>query len=250
MVKKMSDNVNLLLVSSVLLNILFITSGIILIAKKGGISYLLHKLAIRVSTNLYGNSYYDEKKTHFESLPPTDSAIIFLGDSLTDGGEWSEFFPGQIIKNRGISGDRTDGVLNRIDEIIISKPEKIFIMVGINDLVQGKKLGNVINNYKLILEKFQSQLPDTEVFIQSVLPVNSPQAWKTKQIKFNNNKVIAMNTKLQDLAQEFSYQYIDLFSSFVDENNQLDLRYTLDGVHLNGEGYLHWQRNIEKNVVN
>ncbi|NEP00244.1 MAG: G-D-S-L family lipolytic protein [Symploca sp. SIO2E9] len=245
----MSDNLNFFFVSSILLNVLFIALGIIFITKKGGISYLVRKLAIRVTTDLQGNYYYDEKKTHFESLPPTDSAIIFLGDSLTDGCEWSELFPGKIIKNRGISGDRTDGVLNRIDEIVRAKPRKILIMVGINDLVQGKNLVTVINNYKLILEKFQYQLPDTEVVIQSVLPINSPRAWETKQIKFNNSKVIAMNTKLQGLAEEFSFEYIDLFSSFVDADNQLDLRYTLDGVHLNGEGYLHWQKNIEKNVV-
>ncbi|NEO29152.1 MAG: G-D-S-L family lipolytic protein [Symploca sp. SIO3C6] len=246
----MIDTINIIFILSIILNILLVGLGLSFIAKKGGISYLLSKLAFSASGQLYENYYYHEKKSHFESLPPIDSAIVFVGDSLTDSCEWSELFPGQIIINRGISGDRTDGVLNRVDEIVRSKPQKILIMVGINDLVQGKKLVNVINNYKLILEKFQFQLPDTEVLIQSVLPINSPKAWEAKQIKLNNNKVIAMNTKLKALAQEFSFQYLDLFSSFLDTDNQLDLRYTLDGIHLNGEGYLHWRKSIEKNIVN
>ena len=38
------------------------------------------------------------------------------------------------VRNRGISGDVTDGVLLRLGELIKYKPTSIFIMIGINDL--------------------------------------------------------------------------------------------------------------------
>jgi lysophospholipase L1-like esterase len=58
------------------------------------------------------------------------------------------------------------------------------------------------------------------------------------------------NAALKEFAKEFSFQYIDLHSYFLDSNNELDAQYTSDGVHLNGQGYLIWKRIIEKDVVN
>lgn len=85
----------------------------------------------------------------------------------------------------------------------------------------------------------------TEVFIQSTLPVN--------KIVFNfrkiNQKVLELNNCLQEIAKELSFKYIDLFSHLSDSQNQLDARYTLDGVHLNGQAYLVWKEVIEKYIA-
>ncbi len=232
-----------------LLNILFIGLAILFVAKKGGIVYLLRKLALLQGsksrrTAMYDNPFYWDKKSHFEALPKSEAEIIFLGDSLTDLCEWSELFKNDKIKNRGICGDTTEGILNRIDNIIEAKPQKLFILIGINDLNQGRKVEDVLRSYKSILRTLQEQIPKTQVFIQSVLPVNN--------YSFPNNgvneKVVKINTALKDLAKEFSFHYIDLFSSFLDSQNQLDAQYTSDGVHLNGKGYLIWQKIIEKDV--
>jgi lysophospholipase L1-like esterase len=101
---------------------------------------------------LYNSSYYQDKKTHFDTLPKSESEIIFLGDSLSDYCEWSELFPNQRIKNRGIAGDTTNGILNRIDEVIASKPQKLFLLIGINDLERGRRIADIVKNYRLILE--------------------------------------------------------------------------------------------------
>jgi lysophospholipase L1-like esterase len=236
---------------SELLNILFIGSAILFIAKKGGVSYLLRKLALLQGsksriTAMYDTPFYWDKKSHFETLPKSESEIIFLGDSLTDLCEWEELFKNNKIKNRGICGDTTEGILNRIDNIIEAKPQKLFILIGINDLNQGRKVEDVLNTYRNILRTLQEQIPKTQVFIQSVLPVNND--------KFPNNgvneRIIKVNTELKDLAKEFSFHYIDLFSCFLDSQNQLDAQYTSDGIHLNGKGYLIWQKIIENDVVN
>jgi lysophospholipase L1-like esterase len=118
-------------------------------------------------------------------------------------------------------------------------------MIGINDLNQGRSVDEIFNNYKIILNSFHKKSSKTEVFVQSILPLNN-QKFPNGGV---NNKIIELNARLKDLAQEFSFQYIDLYSSFLDGNNQLDERYTIDGIHLNGQGYLVWKGIIEQDVI-
>jgi len=193
---------------------------------------------------MYDVPYYWSRKSHFETLPQSNADIVFLGDSLTDSCEWQEFFRNVAIKNRGISGDTTKGILNRIDEIVEVQPQKIFIMIGINDINQGREVDHIVSDYEAILRTFQERVPQTKIFIQSILPVNN-QKFVNVEV---NKKVIEINSKLRELSQNFSFQYIDLFSGFLDSNNQLDARYTVDGIHLNGQGYLAWTKMIEQEV--
>lgn len=178
-------------------------------------------------------------------MPKSNLGIVFLGDSITDEGEWVELLKNCDVQNRGISSDTTEFVLNRLDAIVEAQPKKIFLMIGINDIINyNKSLEEVLINYKAILTKLQKQTPKTKVFIQSVLPVNNQI---TRYYKDNSN-ILKLNSKLQELSKDFSYQYIDLFSYLADSKNQLDIKYTSDGLHLNGQGYLIWAKAIEKYV--
>lgn len=118
-------------------------------------------------------------------------------------------------------------------------------MIGINDLNIGVSVENVANNYQLILKSLANNISAEQVFIQSLLPINN-------QLRNNyiNQKIVDLNAKIKELTQVFSFQYINLFPAFLDKNNQLDIQYTSDGVHLNGRGYLVWKELIEKYVVN
>ena len=243
------DKIALLI--SILLNLLILGIGSIWVYSKGGIPYVMSKIfllqsAVSRSDSMNENPHHWDKKTHFETLPKSEADIVFFGDSITDYCEWQEFFRETRIKNRGIAGDTTNGLLNRIDQVIESQPHKLFILIGINDINQGKKVQEILSNYQRILQTCKKRIPQTQVFIQSVLPINN-QKLPNKGV---NHKIIEVNAKLKEFAQELAFQYIDLFSEFLDSNNQLDERYTTDGVHLNGQGYLLWKRIIEKDVVN
>ncbi|MEI2578756.1 GDSL-type esterase/lipase family protein [Scytonema sp. PRP1] len=238
----------LLLFTSSILNILFFFLGILFVIKKGGFRYLSKKVSHHKSQKEYYNPYYLHKKSQFELLPKSDLDIIFLGDSLTEEGQWSELLENPNIKNRGIGGDTTDLILNRLDTILASKPKKIFLMVGINDLLgigkAVKTIEQIILVYSAILTEFQNKLPNTEVFIQSVLPVNN----KTTRYWQDNNNILQLNLHLKNLAKEFSYQYIDVYSHLSDSAHKLDICYTEDGLHLNGRGYLKWKKAVAKYV--
>ena len=249
----MTDTLKFILLISLLFNILFLGLAIVFLARRGGVSYIFRKIyflgnAEAKIISMYDSPFYQDKKSHFETLSTSQPEIIFLGDSLTDLCEWSEFFSTKKVKNRGICGDTTDGVLNRLPNIVESRPQKLFIMIGINDLSQGREVLEILNSYKVILKTLQEQTPKTKVFIQSLLPVNA-QKFPNRKPE-TNEKVIEINAALKEFAKEFSFQYIDLHSSFLDSNNELDAQCTSDGVHLNGQGYLIWKSIIEKDVVN
>src|SRR5699024_8845969 len=73
--------------------------------------------------------YYHQRATQFEDLPKTEDQIVFLGNSITDGGNWSELFQDDKIINRGINADITTGVLNRLKEVVNRKPKKVFLLI-------------------------------------------------------------------------------------------------------------------------
>ncbi len=192
--------------------------------------------------------FYYHKVSHFRTLPNTKDEIIFLGNSITDYCEWAELFQNPNVKNRGISGDVTDGVLLRLDEVTESQPKKIFIMIGINDLSRGKTEEYIFNNYKKIINRIKKESPKTKIYIQSILPVNEARG-KYKNHTNKTQNVISLNKQLKELAQNTANaQYIDLFTAFADKNQRLKLEYTFDGLHLNGDGYLLWKSIIEKYV--
>ena len=114
--------------------------------------------------------YWNQKETLFRILPNDTGEIIFLGDSITDGCEWSELFHDLSIKNRGISGDVTQGVLDRLGEVVESNPKKIFLMIGVNDLAAGKTEKEIVSNIKKIIKNIQKKSPATEIYLESILP--------------------------------------------------------------------------------
>ena len=230
-----------LLCFSITLNILFVLSSVLLLPQRGATFYLFSNTEFNQITNNHNgavkfSNYYLDRKSLFDILPSSKNAVIFLGDSITNRCEWSELFGNQDIKNRGINGDNTYGILKRLDQITNLQPQKIFIMIGINDIIAKEKIDSIIYKYRLILRGIKQSIPGTQVFVQSVLPVNN----RLKMIA-DNNDVITLNKKIKTLSEEFNYKYIDLYSVF-STNNQLTELYTNDGIHLNGIGYLTWKQ--------
>ncbi|MFY0624651.1 MAG: GH92 family glycosyl hydrolase [Reichenbachiella sp.] len=182
-------------------------------------------------------AYYFHKKEHFESLPDTENEIIFLGNSITDGAEWFELFGGNPnIKNRGIGGDDTDGVLARLDEVTSSNPKQVFIMIGTNDLAYGKSVEYIVENYKKIINQIQTASPNTEIIIQAVLPVEDALHYTRP-----NASIMEINKQLEEVCKSESLKYIDIHTPFNDENGKLNKEFSIDGLHLNGAGYLKWK---------
>jgi lysophospholipase L1-like esterase len=191
-------------------------------------------------------TYYEQRKSTFESMPNDKDEIIFLGNSITEGCEWNELFHDNRIKNRGISADVAEGILLRLEEITESKPLKIFVMIGINDFAFGYSEKEIMQNYKAIIDKIIGDSPKTKIYIQSVLPVNDSYGKFKEHMKFARN-ILSFNKKIEKLALDNQQIYINLYDSFL-LNNKLKPEYTNNGLHLTGKGYLLWKKLIEQYI--
>ena len=208
--------------------------------------YFLQGVKAQEDKKSFQTTYYEQRRTLFELLPNTRNEIIFLGNSISDGGEWAELFQNDKIKNRGISGDVTEGVLYRLNEVTESKPAKVFLLIGINDLARGISKDTVFSNICRIAERVKADSPKTQLYLQSILPVN-PDFGKFQGHCSKTEEILWINQQLEDWCGENSVQFIDLFSKFKnDNNNWMNPQCTNDGLHLVGEGYILLTRKIQE----
>ncbi|QCR31871.1 GDSL-type esterase/lipase family protein [Lysinibacillus sp. SGAir0095] len=226
----MEKRKNLFMVSLVLSLVIF---GLFVLSKRGGNGSLKREFdGLEVSPTY--SSYYLQKKDIFETTETSYVDKIFVGDSITDHGEFHEFFPDQVILNRGISKDTSAGVLNRIHEVVGRNAKEVYLLIGVNDIRTKVEQAVYIDNIRKIIDTFANS--KSEIYIQSILPVNNSIYGN----KVTNDKVILFNTALKQTAKELNVHFLDLFPSFIDQNGQLKKEYTLDGIHLNGKGYKAW----------
>ena len=194
----------------------------------------------------YRTTYYEQKRSLYEALPNTRGEVIFLGNSITDTAEWSELFGDQHVKNRGISGDITFGVLARLGEVTASQPTKVFLLIGINDLSRNIPEDLIFRNYQRIVQRIRAESPRTKVYLQSLLPTNNSFPNFPKH-QGHESQLKSLNDKLQALASQTGQTFVDLRPSLADDAGRLDARYTNDGLHLNGAGYLRWVAFLRQN---
>lgn len=209
----------------------------------------------------------DQKQFYFKRCAEFDKAqigydkIVFLGDSITEGGgDWNNYFGTKNIVNRGISGDTTLGVLARLNEICFYKPISLFLLIGINDIFNSDSPNrknitplSVSNNIIAIAEIIYKRSPNTQVYIQTTLPINNKLYKKlTGTFPFHEmplpDQINQINTRLKKNESQNHYTVIDLHDIFLDSHGSLSKKYTSDGVHLNEEGYHKWS-NFIKNYI-
>lgn len=187
-------------------------------------------------------NHYPEKIKEFKANPLSFGDIVFVGNSLTEfAGNWGKRLNNPKIRNRGISGDITDGVLNRLGEIYYYKPTSIFLKVGINDLFNDNVTSEYVgNNILKIVENIKKYSPKTAIYVQTILPTS------TEKIV---SKIQATNTILKNNSKKYNYTLIDLHPVFADKNDLMIKEYAVDGVHLSEAGYITWVNFIKNYLI-
>lgn len=206
-----------------------------IVQRLGGLTYMIHRLNNKDIAGIY-----EHRKGIFEMLPKKKGGIVLLGDSLTEYGQWKELTQNDQVINRGIAGDTSPNLLRRLDPIIALAPSKIFLMIGVNDFLFFNR-HEILVNYKKVLNRLQKDLPNTKVYIQSILPINPT----IRNMAFENEEIRLLNKSIGEVAKEYKMPYIDIHPLLTDELGNLDKQYTRDGVHLNGVAYKIWLGAIE-----
>ncbi|GAB3328099.1 SGNH/GDSL hydrolase family protein [Larkinella ripae] len=182
---------------------------------------------------------YKARVDLFRSLPHARKDVVFLGNSLTFWADWSDLLGNTRYKNRGIPGDITFGVLERLDEVIQGRPAKVLILIGINDLARNIPDSVVLNNYRRMVRRIKTGTPKTRIYFQTLLPTNETfQKLKTHYNK--EDHIRYLNDALKAMAPTEGFTLIDLHPHFVDAAGKLKQDYTWDGIHLTLAGYQKW----------
>ncbi len=230
---------NLWLKLSIVLNLVLIV----------GLVYVVNKadLVENKSTKILNKSTvypkYEQKVSLFNSLVTREKVdVVFIGDSLTERSLWNEIFPDKIVVNRGIERDTTAGVLKRLDDIKRLHPDKVFLMIGINDLNFGVKVDKVFERYSSIVSTIQKNSPDTQLYLQSILPVDDARN------NTNNRSIDLLNKKIKSLATTDKITYIDINSKLKGKRKGLDPKYSNDGLHIMGNAYIIWANTIRQYI--
>lgn len=176
--------------------------------------------------------------------------VIFLGDSITRGFAQLDRFKNVI--NMGISGNRTLEVIGRLNSVAIEKPDKLFLMIGINDFIINKeKWGDhlkipFLESYHLLLHTLKLSTPKTKFFIQAILPLNVSMIVSNEEVKNFNKEIDELNMEIKKMAKKFDMTFIDFTQEFKNKNNYLKEEFTMDGLHLNEAGYEVFYNQVKK----
>jgi lysophospholipase L1-like esterase len=233
------STVRKLLVLSVAVNVIALAGLARIIYARGGWEYLqarFERAPVDKSVNPDAANYA-HRQTLFERLPKPANRVVFAGDSLTQGCEWGEFYPGAL--NRGIGGDTSAGLLKRIDTLTELKPRVVFLMIGSNDLFNlGLTPPQTLANIQAIVAGVRRSSPSTPIYLES----NTP----TWSVRLNAHSR-AVNDGLRAMADGKTIFYVDLYSALL-KGEVLNPGFTSDGGHLNGDGYMVWKHLIDPYV--
>lgn len=167
------------------------------------------------------------------------SNLVFIGDSLTQWCDWERRFPRHQVANLGISGETVEELLARRDGIrrIVENPDYLFLMTGINNIANEQY--DIIPSYREFVRNMTTWYKKSTLVVQSILPV---------QIVWIDNAAIKeTNKQLEQIAREFSADYLDVYRLFVDpKGNPKKGLLSDDGVHLAGSGYDVWAKEVER----
>ncbi|MCC6775208.1 MAG: hypothetical protein IT537_00995 [Hyphomicrobiales bacterium] len=163
---------------------------------------------------------------------PGNAPLVLVGDSHIDLAPWGAILDRSVV-NHGISGDTTDGVLERLGAVIATGAGTALLMVGINDLRRGDPVSEIAGRYRRILDR----LPEMRIVSAAVLTGETIQKERARQL--NQEIRSACTGKCRFLSLD------DLVS-----DGLLRTAFSPDRIHLNSEGYRTMARHVIRALEN
>ena len=162
------------------------------------------------------------------------AVVILLGDSITENFPTETLLKEFSVINKGVAGDRTDSVLERINSDVISlAPDAVFLLIGTNDLTFTNSNNTLLVNYERIIFRITKNLPQTKLFVESILPTRNLQNRPLERIQL-------LNLEIHKLALKYGAKYLDIYSMFVNAKGELAEELSDDGLHLTLSAYEKW----------
>ena len=195
------------------------------------ITLLCVLLIISIVFNLIQYSKYDSSNNM--------KNIVFFGDSITEQYKLDKFFHEPYIINKGVGGDKTEDLLERIEKDVYQyNPSDVIILVGINDILHDINDDDILLNIETIVNDIKLNRPAANIFVESIYPINEKLINENKEYKVYNKNIKSINKEIKQMCLQNGVTYINVFDSLTDEEGNLKKLYTKEGLHLTNLGYL------------
>ncbi len=185
----------------------------------------------------FRNLWRERRSEWAKQVERDQHAVVVLGDSITQGwgDDFSAWFPGLHIANRGISGDTSRGVLVRLEEdVLVLHPQAIILLIGTNDLEEKAQPETIAANLKLIIEGIHKADPTVPIILNEVFPSSASKSRPADKIKQLNRLyagVVRGNSQVT---------WIETWPLFADGNGDARPAEFPDLLHPNLAGYAKW----------
>ena len=190
----------------------------------------------------FGTFDHSKTKIEYKKVEVVPENIVFLGDSITEFYDLEKYFPKRNVVNSGVSGNTTQDILDNMkDRVYRYNPSHIFLLIGTNDYPnEDISMEDTKNNIKEIIKDIKKKLPRAKLYVESIYPINNSEDDKInhKMVSNRNNKYIKkINKEIKKFAKKEKIEYIDMYKELIDDDDNLSLDYTKEGLHLSDEGY-------------
>ncbi len=208
---------------------------LVLIATVAGVTYyLVVKLPEKKEKEEQLKQYYEfyaqklvEYDNENKAYEDFEVDIAFIGDSLTAGYDVERYYSEYLVTNRGIGGETTYGLRDRLAVSVLDLKPKICVM-----LIGGNNPETMFDDYEDMLIAFQESIPETKIVLVSHAPTSGPD-WGKRNELFTYN-----NVKIKLFAQKYGYEFVDIYTPMFDlETGEMNAEYTVDGAHFTVEGF-------------
>ncbi len=214
-------------------SIMILITAVVLILAAGAVYYLAVKLPEKREQEKLQKEYdefyaqmlaqYEQENQRYGDF---EVDVAFLGDSITAGYDVESYYPEYVVANRGIGGETTYGLKERLAVSVLDLKPKVCVM-----LIGGNNIDTMFEDFEDILMAFREKLPDTKIVLISLSPTGGKYAGRNKTLAYNN-------VKIELLAQKYGYEFVDIFTPLFDlETGEMKAEYTPDGAHHTAQGY-------------
>ncbi len=196
---------------------------------------------LKYDTVRYIPEHYTKRCALFDREGVSANQVVFFGNSITEFGDWKQLLQNSGAVNRGIAGDNTFGMLDRLAGVIALRPKTVYIEAGVNDIGQNVPPALIAANIGSMVQYLRVKSPASRVYVLSVLPTNENVQTDYPEIAGKNATAREVDRLLAAQAVFLGYTYLDLASRVASATGDLDTRYAQpDGLHLNKAGYALW----------
>lgn len=166
---------------------------------------------------------------------------VFVGDSISEGLAYCDYInDSNVVAEKGMTIAK---VKKRVSDIVSPKPQNVFIMFGMNDILCGVTSDKFAASYLELIKMIKAKQPDCNIYIQSILPVDE---WVSqKRPALNNRNIDTYNRALIDMAKKENINYLNVASVVKKSSESL---HEGDGIHFKFKFYDLWLQYIKNNI--